>query len=204
MGKVRRGRTHSTTRRKNKKIQSLTKQWISSQKSFATRSLMSSLPGLRCSRTLLPNVSLKHTCLLPRQWSLCRRWWSTRGPRKNSTVLWRFKVSMKSPKLAHRSNLPSSPEELPNGVYQRYSQWQEKVLSSSRDHFAQSSNLPRIDSRERDGASQGSLADYGLFARFQGWSQKLHWAGFPVLSRKNHRIAILPLSPSGDWNEKDS
>ena len=200
----RRRRTHSTTRRKNQKIQSLTKQWISSQTSFVTRSLKSRLLGLRCSRTLLPNDSLKHTCLRPRQWSLCRRWWSTRVPRKNSTELWRFKVSMKSPKLAHRSNLPSTAEELPNGVYQRYSQWQEKVLSSSRDHFARNSNLPWVDSRERHAASQGSPADYGILARFQGWSQKLHWAGFPVLRRQHHRLAILPLSPSGDWNEKDS
>ena len=139
MGTVRRRRkTHSTTRMKNWKSQRVTKQWITSQTSFVTRSLKSRLHGLRCSRTLLPNVSLKHTCLRPRQWSLCRRWWSTRGPRRNSTEHWRFKVSTKSPKLSHRSNIPSSYEELLDGLYQRYSQWQEKVLSSSRDHFAQS------------------------------------------------------------------
>ena len=180
------------------------KQWNSSQTSFVTRSLKSRLHGLHWSRTLLLNVSLKHTCLRPRQWSLCRRWWSTRGPRRNSTEHWQFKVSMKSAKFAHRSNIPSPAEELPNGVYQRYSEWQEKVLSSSRNYVAQSSNLPWVDSCERHAASQGSPADYGIFAWFQGWCQKIRRAGFPVLRRQYHWLAVLPPSPGRDWNEKDS
>jgi hypothetical protein len=126
------------------------------QTSFATRSLKSRLLGLHCSPTLSPNVSLKHTCHQLRHSSPCRRWWSILARRRNFTELWRFKVSIDFLQLACRSNFPSSAKELLDGVYQRYSQWQEKVLSSSRNRFTQSSNLPWVDSSKRHEASLGS------------------------------------------------
>ena len=146
----RRKKTQSTAKRgKSRKIPRETKQWMVRQTSFATRGLKSRLLGLHCLPTLSPNVSLKHTCHQLRRSSPCRRWWSILARRRNFTELWQFKVSIDFPKLACRSNFPSLAEELLNGVYQRYSQWEEKVLSSSRNLFAQSSSLPWVDSRER-------------------------------------------------------
>ncbi len=141
----RRKKTQSKAKRgMSWKIPNETKQWMVRQTSFASRGLKSRLLELHCSPTLSPNVSLKHACSQLRRSSPCRRWWSTLVWRRNFTEIWQFKVSIDFFSTTFRSNFPSLAEKLLDGVYPRYSRWQEKVFSSSRNRLSQILTCPEL------------------------------------------------------------